>query len=94
MHGVQQLQLNSPGYLGYSQCTPKSPETFSSPQMIFKFSESLSVTLESLPPLPKTLGHSISSQSTVFPSDSDQQIQESSSSLKNLFIFLHLLKVH
>lgn len=50
--------------------------------MILKCSESSSMTLETLPPLQGTLGHLISAQSARFPSDSDQQIQESSSSLQ------------
>ncbi|KAM7315960.1 hypothetical protein ACRRTK_025030 [Alexandromys fortis] len=82
VHGAQQLQAHSPGYLGHCQYTPQSSETLTSPQMVFKCSESSSQTLETLPPLPGTLGHSLSSQSAVFPFDSDQQIQESSSSLQ------------
>ncbi|XP_038168257.2 mucin-17-like [Arvicola amphibius] len=82
VHGAQQLQPHSPGYLGHSQCTPKLSETLSSPQMVLKFSESSSMTLETLLPLPGTLGHSTSAQSTLFPSDSDQQILESSSSVQ------------
>lgn len=77
VHGVQELLSHSPGHLGHSQCTPKSSETLSSIQMV---TESLSVILGTLPPLPGTLGHSISAQSALFPSESDQQIQESSSS--------------
>ncbi|KAM7315957.1 hypothetical protein ACRRTK_025027 [Alexandromys fortis] len=82
VHGAQQLQAHSPGYLGHCQYTPQSSDTLTSPQMVFKCSESSSQTLETLPPLPGTLGHSLSSQSAVFPFDSDQQIQESSSSLQ------------
>ena len=87
VHGAQQLQAHSPGYLGHSQYTPESSETLTSPQMVFKCSESSSPTLETLPPPPRSLGHSLSSQSAVFPSHSDQQIQESSSSLQKSFQF-------
>ena len=82
VRGAQQLQRHSPGYLGHSQYTPESSETLTSPKMVCKCSESSSLTLETLPPLPGTLGHLPSSQSAVFPPDSDQQIQESSSSLQ------------
>ncbi|XP_041910283.1 mucin-12-like [Arvicola amphibius] len=89
VHGAQKLQPHSPGHLGHSQCTPKSSETLTSPQMVFKCSEYSSVTLETLPPLQGNQGHSISAQSAVFPSDSGQQIQESSSSLqKSVQFFL------
>nr|XP_048286097.1 mucin-12-like [Myodes glareolus]XP_048286098.1 mucin-12-like [Myodes glareolus]XP_048286099.1 mucin-12-like [Myodes glareolus]XP_048286100.1 mucin-12-like [Myodes glareolus]XP_048286101.1 mucin-12-like [Myodes glareolus]XP_048286102.1 mucin-12-like [Myodes glareolus] len=87
VHGAQQLQPHSSGYLGHSQCTPNSSETLTSPQMVLKCSESSSMTLETLPPLPETLRDSISAHSVLFPSDSDQQIQESPSSLQKLVHF-------